>query len=184
MGPGSRTLVSPEAIAARITHARPIVEAPAEIRTLFDELSAAQRSHDSRSTYNIWVPSPPTNPNKVENLRTIVNEAIDPIKLEELLSFIAETFSLRRSNVDSMMPFLRASGLLSEVGLGIYQATTPAAWVASGDDINCIRTLHAHMRFVGEMTRTVESGVARGEMYRESENTVSTSTRVDGSHRF
>ncbi|MGY2033148.1 restriction endonuclease [Nocardia gipuzkoensis] len=164
------TIVSPKAIATRITHSRPIVEAPPEIRALLDQLSTSERSHESRSTYNIWVPSPESHPNKVENLRTIVNAAIDPIGREELLIFIADTFSLRRSSVDSMMPFLRASGLLSEIGLGIYQATPPArAWIASEDDINFVRILHANMKFVGEMIRTVESGVTRDEMYRVSE---------------
>ncbi|MFD5093777.1 hypothetical protein ACFWMR_24480 [Amycolatopsis thailandensis] len=163
------TIVSPEAITFRTAHVEPITEAPGEIKTLLGQLSTSERPQDSRSTYNIWVPSPASNPNKVANLRTIVNAAIDPIKREELLRFIADSFELRRTSVDSMMPFLRASGLLHEVGLGIYQATAPArAWVTSEDDVNFIRILHANMRFVGEMIQTVEAGVTRTEMYREA----------------
>ena len=163
------TIVDPQAIATRLTDAEPIAEAPDEIENLLRELSAAERTHESRSTYNIWVPSPASNPNKVENLRTIVNAAVDPIDREELLAFIADTFALRRSSVDSMMPFLRASGLMHEIGLGVYQATAPArAWVESGDDINFIRILHARMRFVGEMLRTVEPDVTRADMYSEA----------------
>lgn len=162
-------IVSPAAIVTQSAHASTIRDAPDEIKRLLTELSTNVRTHESRSTYNIWVPSPPTKPNKVENLRTIVNAASDPIDREELLSFVAETFQLRRSSVDSMMPFLRASGLLHEVGAGVYEATTPAkAWLASGDDVNFIRILHGHMRFVGEMLRTVEPGVTRAEMYSES----------------
>ncbi|PKW14137.1 restriction endonuclease [Saccharopolyspora spinosa] len=160
------TIVTPQAISIHLAPANPITEAPDEIKVLLDQLSTSERSQDSRSTYNIWVPSPASNPNKVANLRTIVNAAIDPITREELLRFIAESFGLRRSSVDSMMPFLRASGLLHEIGLGIYQATAPArAWVTSEDDVNFIRILHANMRFVGEMIRTVEAGVTRSEMY-------------------
>lgn len=162
-------IVTPQAITIRSTHVDPITEAPGEIKVLLDQLSTSERPQGSRNTYNIWVPSPASSPNKVANLRTIVNAAIDPIAREELLQFIADSFELRRSSVDSMMPFLRASGLLHEIGLNIYQATAPArAWVASEDDVNFIRILHANMRFVGEMIRTVESGITRTEMYREA----------------
>ncbi|MFC8933848.1 restriction endonuclease [Rhodococcus sp. NPDC057135] len=163
------TIVSPQAIAIRRTTTDDIAEAPHEIKLLLAEFSTTERTHESRSTYNIWVPSPASRPNKVENLRTIVNAALDPIDREELLRFITDTFALQRSSVDSMMPFLRASGLLHEVGLGIYQATTPAkAWIESEEDINFIRILHANMRFVGEMLQTVKLGITRTDMYRES----------------
>ena len=29
-------------------------------------------AQDARNTYNIWVPSPKSDPNKIENMRTIV----------------------------------------------------------------------------------------------------------------
>ena len=87
----------------------------------------------------------------------------------ELLQFIATTFSLRRSSVDSMLPFLRASGLISEVGFGVYQATPAAqAWIESDDNINFVRILHANMRFVGEMLSCAEPGIRRADLYLEA----------------
>ncbi|MBX0299538.1 restriction endonuclease [Cryobacterium sp. 1639] len=161
--------VSPEALVTSPTAVRDFSEAPPEIGVLLSQLSTTNDLHEARSTYNIWVPSPAASPNKVENLRTIVNAALDPTDREELLGFIADTFSLQRSSVDSMMPFLRASGLLHEIGLGVYQATTPArSWIESEEDINFIRILHCNMRFVGEMIRTVKPGVTRADMYLES----------------
>lgn len=166
---GRTVVVTPQAISMRLARANTVTEAPSEIKNLLNQLVTSERPQSSRSTYNIWVPSPTSKPNKVANLRTIVNAAIDPIGREELLHFIAESFGLRRTSVDSMMPFLRASGLLHEIGLGIYQATIPArAWVASEDDVNFIRILHANMRFVGEMIHTVRSDVTRSDMYREA----------------
>lgn len=166
----SCTIVNPATIATSTATVRQIAEAPEEIKSLLNELVTGERPQDSRSSYNIWVPSPAFSPNKVENLRTIVNAALEPIEREELLQFIAETFRLRRTSVDSMMPFLRASGLLHEIGLNIYEATTPAkAWVASEEDINFIRILHANMRFVGEMLQIIGAGTTRNEIYRESE---------------
>lgn len=162
----NRTLVSPEALAVRenTTVALPI--APPEISALLHELRESVSEHQARSTYNIWAPSPATSPNKVENLRTIINAASTKIERPELFAFICDTFDLKRSSVESMMPFLRASGLLVEVGRGVYEATPAAkAWVESGEDVNFVRILHARMRFVGEMIRAVEPDVERSKMY-------------------
>ncbi|UYY83098.1 restriction endonuclease [Arthrobacter sp. YA7-1] len=164
-----RLIVTPAIFDAASEQVVDIAEPPAEIAALLGEFSTSARTHDSRSTYNIWVPSPPSSPNKVENLRTIINAALHRIGREELFSFICRTYSLKRSSVDSMLPFLRASGILVEVGRGVFEATPAArAWIESGDDLNFIRILHANMRFVGEMIRVVENDVARNEMYAEA----------------
>jgi len=166
---GRLPIVSPEAIAISQVADSVAPKAPPAIELLLGELATGARSHDSRNTYNIWVPSPATHSNKVENLRAIINATLEPISKEDLLEFIADTFTLRRSSVDSMMPFLRASGLLQEIGMGIYEATEPArAWIASGEDINFIRILHANMRFVGEMVSAVATVTSRPDMYQAS----------------
>lgn len=162
-------LVTPEALEIEASPVETIEPAPIQIKNLLAELSDGTRLQSSRSTYNIWVPSPATHSNKVENLRVIVNALIDPLSRSELLGFIANTFSLRRSSVDSMLPFLRASGLIVEVGLGIYQASpTARAWLQSGSNINFIRILHANMRFVGEMLLAAEGGATRADVYAEA----------------
>lgn len=165
----NRLIVAPGAFDEEQEQVIEIPEPPAEIAALLGEFATSARTHESRSTYNIWVPSPPSNPNKVENLRTVINAALDKIGREELFSFISQTFSLRRSSVESMLPFMRASGILVEVGRGVFEATPAArAWIESGDDLNFIRILHANMRFVGEMIRTVQNDVIRSEMYSEA----------------
>lgn len=162
-------LVRPGALKLESTATRPIYDAPADVQEVLDELRNSTRSHESRKTYNIWVPSPSTNPNKVQNLRTIINAAVTPVEREELLQFVADKFGLRRSSVDSMLPFLRASGVLEEIGLGVFEATTAAkAWISSDDDVNFIRIMHANMRFVGEMIRMTEGGATRPEVYEEA----------------
>ncbi|MFG1820723.1 restriction endonuclease [Kribbella sp. NPDC049174] len=164
-----RMIVTPEAFDGEDERAVNIPNPPAEIAALLDELSTSTRPHEARSTYNIWVPSPPSNPNKVENLRTIINAASERIERAELFSFVVQTFGLKPSSVESMLPFMRASGILIEVGRGVFEATPAArAWVESGDDLNFIRILHANMRFVGEMIRAVERDVTRNEMYAEA----------------
>lgn len=164
-----RLLVTPEALGGDEAKEVTIMPATAGVSACLEELTTSTRTHSSRSTYNIWVPSPATSPNKVENLRTIMAATLDPIKREDLFEFICERFELKRSSVDSMLPFLRASGLLVEVSRGVYEATPVAReWVDSGEDINFIRILHAHMRFVGEMIRCVQADATRSDMYAEA----------------
>lgn len=164
-----RMIVTPEAFNDEHEQVAEIPEPPAEVAAILDEFSTSDRTHASRSTYNIWVPSPPSYPNKVENLRIIANAAFERIEREELFSFICQTFTIKRTSVESMLPFMRASGILVEVGRGIFEATPAAkAWVESGDDLNFIRILHANMRFIGEMVRSVENEATRNEMYSEA----------------
>lgn len=68
-----------------------------------------------------------------------------------------------------MLPFLKASGLLEEVGRNIYVATPAAkAWLETGNDLDFVRILHANMRFVGEMiSATIEDSV-RNDIYAQA----------------
>lgn len=158
-------IVTPEALAVQgASEAADIPEAPGEIASLLDRLSITPGAQDARNTYNIWVPSP----NKIQNMRTIITAASDPIEKEDLLSFIANQFGLKRSSVDSMMPFMRAAGLLREVRRGTFVATPAAkAWLESESDINFIRILHGNMRFVGELIRAAKTSIPRIELYKE-----------------
>lgn len=143
-------------------------DAPPEIAVLLEDLTANPAAQDARNTYNIWVPSPASDPNKIENMRVSISAAAEPIEKEELLAFIANRFGLKRSSVESMMPFMRAGGFLQEVRRGVFVATPAAkAWLRSGVDIDFIRILHAHMRFIGELIRAARENVARSEVYRE-----------------
>ena len=65
-----------------------------------------------------------------------------------------------------MLPFLKASGLLVEVGRSIYLATPAAkAWLETSNDLDFIRILHANMRFVGEMLVTASEDIIRNDLY-------------------
>ncbi|TXK35132.1 restriction endonuclease [Nonomuraea sp. C10] len=145
-----------------------IPEAPEEIATLLEQLGTTPGAQEARKTYNIWVPSPKEDPNKIENLRTCIEAAADQIEKDTLLRFIAERFGLKRSSVDSMLPFMRAAGLLQEVRRGVFSATPAArAWLESGSDIDFIRILHANMKFVGELVRAAKITVPRNDVYQE-----------------
>ncbi len=125
-----------------------IADPPEEIAILLQHLADSPELHKKRCTYNIWVPSP----NRIENLRIIIQSASDKITKTDLFGFIAKKFNLKLSSVESMLPFLKASGLLEEVGRNIYVATPAAkAWLETGSDLDFIRILHSNMQFVGEM---------------------------------
>ena len=68
-----------------------------------------------------------------------------------------------------MLPFLKASGIIEEVGRNIYIATPAAkAWCETGDDLDFVRIFHAHMRFVGEMIKAAENDTVRNELYAQA----------------
>lgn len=162
-------VVTPAALTVQATgETVDVPEAPEEISVLLDRLAATPSALDSRSTYNIWVPSPKDQPNKIENMRTSIAAAVEPIEKDALLGFIAEQFGLKRSSVDSMLPFMRAAGLLQETRRGVFAATPAAkAWLRSGSDIDFVRILHANMRFIGELIRAAKTNAPRSHVYQE-----------------
>ena len=144
-----------------------VSDPPPEIAILLQRLVEDPGSHKKRCTYNIWVPSP----NRIENLRLIVQFASERVKRGDFFRFIENQFDLKESSVDSMLPFLKASGLLEEVGRNIYQATAAGqAWLRSGDDLDFIRILHANMKFVGEMIISARDDIIRNDLYAIAKN--------------
>lgn len=160
-------LVRPEALDSLDTESNEIEIAPppAEIATLLQHLADSPELHKKRSTYNIWAPSP----NRIENLRLILQYASERTAKNDLFRYVSEEFNLKTSTVDSMLPFLKASGLLEEVGRGVYVATAPAkAWLETGNDLDFIRILHANMRFIGEMIKTANEDIVRNDIYAQA----------------
>ena len=160
-------LVTPEALDSALTETEEITIAPppADIQELLQALKDDPTLHKKRNTYNIWGPSP----NRIENLRTIVQFSFERVTRTELFNYIEEEFGLKVSSVESMMPFLKADGLLEEVGRNVYMATSAAkAWCESGNDLDFIRILHAHKRFVGELLIAAEDISVRNDIYSQA----------------
>ena len=160
-------LFSPEFIESSMSNDEDVLieEAPYEIAMLLQQLVDSPDKHKKRITYNLWAPSP----NRIENLRKIINYASDKVSKKDLFKFIEDEFNLKFSSAESMMPFLKAAGYIEEVGRGIYSATSASkAWIDTGNDLDFIRILHAHMRFVGEMIAFAKEDVIRNDVYSEA----------------
>lgn len=142
-----------------------ILPPPTEIADLLTTLYEDPMLHKKRNTYNMWIPSP----NRIENLRLIVQYASEKVNRSDLFDFVEKEFHLKTSSVESMMPFLRADGLIEEVGKNIYIATTASkAWCESGNDLDLIRIIHANKRFVGEMILAAKEDTTRNDIYAEA----------------
>lgn len=143
-----------------------ILDPPEEIAMLIQRLTDSPELHNKRNTYNIWAPSP----NRIENLRIIMQAASDKITRSEFFDFIRAEFKLKQSSVESMLPFLKAAGLIEEVGRNIYITTAAAkAWIETGNDLDFIRILHVHMQFVGEMIKYAENDIIRNDIYAQAQ---------------
>lgn len=157
-------LVSPDIIASfeTVTNDISISDPPHEIAILLHRLKEMPELHKKRSTYNIWVPSP----NRIDNLRVLTQFALERVSRSDLFQFVENEFNLKKSSAESMLPFLKASGIIEEVGRNIYIATPAAkAWCKTGDDLDFVRILHTHMRFVGEMIKASENDTVRNDLY-------------------
>lgn len=161
------SIVSPEVVSNTDIEKRNVqILAPStEIQELLKVLVDNPELHKKRNTYNMWMPSP----NRIENLKKITQFAFDSVSRSELFEYIENEFNLKVSSVESMMPFLKADGLIEEVGRNIYVATPAAkAWCESGSDLDLIRIIHSHKRFVGEMILSTKEVVTRNEIYVEA----------------
>ena len=121
------SIVSPEVVSNTDIEKRNVqILAPStEIQELLKVLVDNPELHKKRNTYNMWMPSP----NRIENLKKITQFAFDSVSRSELFEYIENEFNLKVSSVESMMPFLKADGLIEEVGRNIYVATPAAkAW--------------------------------------------------------
>lgn len=160
-------LVSPDIIDSfeTVTNDISISDPPHEIAILLQRLEEMPELHKKRNTYNIWVPSP----NRIDNLRVLTQFALERVSRADLFQFVENEFNLKKSSAESMLPFLKASGIIEEVGRNIYIATPAAkAWCETGDDLDFVRILHAHMRFVGEMIKAAENDTVRNELYAQA----------------
>ena len=157
-------IITPETLEMMDHHSEEVqlLSPPTEIEVLLQQLRNNPELHKKRNTYNIWAPSP----NRIENLRTIVQFAEEKIEKATFFSYIGDEFGLKPSSVESMLPFMKASGLLEEVARSVYMATPAAkAWIGTGDDLDFIRILHANMRFVGEMLVNAKEDTIRNDLY-------------------
>ena len=114
-------IVTPEVVESLSSEPNNIVVSvpPREIDVLLQRLVESPEMHKKRNTYNIWVPSP----NRIENLRVITQFAFEKVSKKDLFQFVEDEFNLKTSSVESMLPFLKASGLIEEVGRSIYIIT-------------------------------------------------------------
>ena len=160
-------LVTPEVIetASDKMEESSITPPPELIGQLLEKIREDPSLHNARNTYNVWVPSP----NRIENLRTIIQFSYEKVSRQDLFKYIEDEFSLKTSSVESMMPFLKADGFLEEVGRNVYVATAAAKeWCTSGNDLDFIRIIHSHKRFVGEMIAFAKDDIVRNDVYAEA----------------
>lgn len=122
-----------------------------------------------------------SSPNKIENLRKILEYSCEKVTRIELFKYIGDEFNLKVSSIESMMPFLKASGLLEEVGRNIYITSSVAKeWCETGVDIDFIRILHCHYRFVGEMILLQKTMLQGMKFIKKQRNMVLIMKRQDG----
>lgn len=128
-----------------------LIDAPEPIAQLFAEFYDRPDRHEKRHRSLGYVPTGSSG-STLDSLRTLTSAAIPRISQRAFTDLCIESFGVKESSAKSALSTLRSSGLLLQVSRTDYAATAAAqSWIESSDDLNLIRILHAHVRFVGEL---------------------------------
>ena len=161
-------IVRPESLALYQSRNTEVViePAPREIEKELCELRTKSELQQQRCTYNMSAPGP----NYIDNLRKIVRFSKDKVSKAELFQFIKSEYGLGESSAETMLPFLKAGGLLEERERGTYCATKMSkAWEKTGNQLDFIRIIHLRMRFVGEVLYFAREEITRNKLYKISQ---------------
>lgn len=140
-----------------------IEDAPSEIEEELNELRRKPELHKQRCTYNICAPGP----DYIEKLRKIVQFSQEKTSKTELFRFLKNEYGLGESSAKTMLPFLKAGGILEERQRSTYQATRMSkAWLETGNQLDFIRIIHLKMRFVGETLYFTQEEISRNQLYK------------------
>lgn len=140
--------------------------APSEIEKEIGKLRENPELQEQRCTYNMSAPGP----NYIENLRRIVQFSHDKTSKADLFQFIKNEYGLGESSAETMLPFLKAGGLLEERERGIYYATKMSkAWVKTENQLDFIRIIHLKIKFVGEALYFAQEEITRNQLYKISQ---------------
>lgn len=93
----------------------------------------------------------------IDSLRFLVSISNEEITREEFYSRCGEKYEIRKTSARSALSMLLGTGLIRQTTRSSHGSTEIAkAWLSSGNDIDIVRILHAHIIPMGELLYAVE----------------------------
>jgi hypothetical protein len=124
--------------------------ADSRIQEILDNLS--DEGLRQRLTPGMYIPKGPSFYDSLTSLR-IQLDGINPrIAKDDYIRLCGTEFGSKESSAISALDTLRHTGLIRQTGFSTFDTTDVAhAWLESGEDLDLVRILHAHIRCVGEL---------------------------------
>lgn len=125
--------------------------AESRIQGILDNLS--DEGLRQRLTPGMYIPKGPASLyDSLASLR-IQLDGINPrITKNDYIRLCVTEFGSKESSAISALDTLRHTGLIRQTGFSTFDTTDAAhAWLESGEDLDLVRILHAHIRCVGEL---------------------------------
>jgi hypothetical protein len=97
----------------------------------------------------------------------LTSAAVPEITVAEFENVCNEYFGVKASSASSALTTMRTLGLYDPAGRNIFSASNAAReWLESGNDVDLIRIVHAHLRFVGEILIHIDQLARATELHR------------------
>lgn len=126
--------------------------APGPIQALLDGLAQPELEARRRS----WGYIPGTAP-IIETFRDFVQAATPNIARQAWIDRCKSNYGAAESSAITALSAFRTAGLVEQIDQDVFASTVLArAWLESGADIDLVRIMHAHFRFVGELLKALE----------------------------
>jgi hypothetical protein len=121
------------------------------IAELLDELRNDTAVQEARKHVLAYIPAA-YGQTPIESLRALTSAAVPEITQTKFDETCTDLFGVKASSASSALTTMRTLGLYEPSGRGRFTATAVAReWLETGNDVDLLRIIHAHLRFVGEV---------------------------------
>jgi hypothetical protein len=102
---------------------------------------------------SMYIPKGPASLNdSLTSLRVQLDSISPRITKGDYFRLCSTEFGSKESSAASALDTLRHTGLIKQTGFATFDTTDAAhAWLESGEDLDLVRIIHAHIRCVGEL---------------------------------
>lgn len=134
------------------------------IQEVLDKLS--EDSLRLRSTPALYIPKGPGSQyDSLASLKTQLDAIKPKIIKNDYILLCSREFNSKESSATAALDTLRHTGLVHQTGFNTFDTTEAAhAWLESGEDLDLVRLLHAHIRCFGELITLLSEPASMGQL--------------------
>lgn len=144
--------------------------ADSRIQEVIDDLTD-EKLRD-RSAPGMYIPKGPASLyDSLTSLKVQLDSIGPRITKTDYIRLCATEFNNKKSSAISALDTLRHAGLVRQTGFSTFDTTGVAhAWLESGEDLELVRILHAHIRCMAELITLLDEATSIARLIEEADN--------------